>query len=343
MQPPRKGLENIEYALRVAFFAFVPFGVVLLAMLVPMTAALVNMVLALAAFFSGELLNHAAERRPWLRRVLKRQLAFEAFYREHPPRAFLFYVFYPLLLPYALFVRDTRREFLLFKGYTVLTFFILAVSGSYRYVAVYRPELGFKHFAIAFSIGFVIETVAVMMLVMPMTTSVVALHKKGQQWRLLGLLAVGLLSTGCALAYVMARHRTFPSLETRERVVGRSAADRFHSKAALKQALETAWKVRRAAAHDAWERETDGTVLGAPLDQARGILSTKFYRGDEAGAFELWTTARKEKPALMIVFAEGRKKGNPVWLGMRPDGTVVEKIADVPKSGRQAMRSAGEL
>ena len=343
MQPPRKGLENLEYALRIAFFAFVPFGVVLLAMLVPMTAALVNMALALVAFFSGELLVSAAEKRPWLRRVLKRQLAFEAFYREQAPRPFLFYVFYPLVLPYALAVKETRREFLLFKGYTILTFFILAVSGSYRYLTVYKPELGFEQFAAAFAIGFVIETFAVMMLVMPMTTSVVALHRKRQPWRLLALLAVGLLSTGVALAFVMARHRTFPSLETRHRVVERSAADRSRSRAALKHALETAWKVRRAAAHDKWERETDGTVLGAPLDQAHGVLATEFYRGDEAGAFELWTTSRKEKPALMIVFAEGRKKGNPVWLGMRADGAVVEKIADVPKSGRRAMRSAGEL
>ena len=119
--------------------------------------------------------------------------------------------------------------------------------------------------------------------------------------------------------------------------------DRPRSKAALKQALEVAWKVRRAKDHDAWERETDGTVLGAPLDQARAVLVAQFYRSDEAGAFELWTTARKEKPALMIVFAEGRKKGHAVWLGMRSDGTVVDKIADVPKGGRTAMRSAGEL
>ena len=80
--PPATGaLEVLEYALRVAFFAFVPFGVVLLAMLVPMGAAIVNMILALGAFFFGEVLVGAAERRPWLRRVLRRQLAFEAFYR----------------------------------------------------------------------------------------------------------------------------------------------------------------------------------------------------------------------------------------------------------------------
>lgn len=342
-RPSAKELGHLEYALRVVFFAFVPFGVVLLAMLVPMTAALVNMVLALSAFFAGELLVAVAAKRPWLRRVLKRQLAFEAFYREHPPRPFLFYIFYPLLLPYVLFRRDTRRELVLFKGYTILAFLVLTVSGIWRYMTVYRPELGFEKFASAFGIGLVIETVAVTMLLMPMTTSVVSLHQRGQFWRLLTLLAVALLGTGIALAFVMARHRTFPSLETRYRVQERTAVDVPRSKAAMKAALETAWKVRRASKTEEWERETDGTVLGRPLDEARAVLSAQLYRGDEAGAFELWTTARKERPAIMILFAEGRRKGRAVWLGMRRDGTVVDKIAEVPKSGRAAMRTAGEL
>ena len=112
-------LEHLEYVLRLAFFAFVPFMVVLLAMLVPMGAAIANMVLALGAFFFGEVLVGAAEKRPWLKRVLRRQLAFEAYYREHPPRPFLYYVFYPFLLPYWLVVAPARREFLLFKGYTL--------------------------------------------------------------------------------------------------------------------------------------------------------------------------------------------------------------------------------
>jgi hypothetical protein len=328
--------------LRVAFFAFVPFGVVLLAMLVPMEAAIVNMVLALAAFFFGEMLLGAAERRPWLRRVLRRQLAFEAFYREHPPRAFLFYVFYPFLLPYVLFVRHTRREFLIYKGYTIVTLAAVTGIGVYRYFFVYQPLLGFKHFIVAFLIGLVIETIAVMMLIMPMTTTVVALHRKKQHWRLVALLAVGLLSAGSAAITLSRRHRAFPSLETRSRVVARAAADRPASKLALRRALEKAWEIRRSAPRDQWERETDGIVTGAPLESAQEVLES-FYEQDEADAFELWTTARREKPAIMILFAEGRRKGNPVWLGMRRDGTLVDKLRDVPASARKAMHTAGEL
>jgi len=348
--PPRAGArfagpltrDAIEYGLRVVFFALVPFGVVLLAKLVPMAAAITNMILTLAAFFSGELLRGASERRPWLKKILRRQLAFEAHYRAHAPRPFLYYVFYPLLFPYWLFVRDARRELLLFKGHTLVTLLLVTAIGAWRYVVVYQPELGFRPFAVAFGIGVVIESVAVMAFVMPVTTSVVALHQNKQRGRLVALLAVGLVSAGGASAYLVKRHRTLPSLETRQRVIGRTAANRPASKAALARALEAAWTVRRTASRDAWEREDDGTVLGAPLDAARDVLEG-FYRTDEAAAFELWTTARKQRPALMLVFAEGRRKGYPVWLGMRSDGTLVEKLRDVPKTARAAMRTAGEL
>jgi hypothetical protein len=335
-------LEILEYVLRIAFFLFVPFGVVLLAMLVPMGAAIVQMILALAAFFLGEMLVATAEKRPWLKRVLRRQLAFEAYYRQHPPRPFLYYMFYPFLFPYWLWVKEARREFVIFKGYTIVTVIVISGTGVYHWFFVYQPEIGIKTFVVAFGIQLVVETLAVLMLIMPMTTSVVALHRKRQQYRLIALLAAGLLSAGVAGAYLRMRHRSFPSLETRQRVVARNTANHVKSKLVMKQALEKAWKVRRSAARDQWERETDGTVTGAPLDDARDVLES-FYRDDEAGAFELWTTARTEKPPIMIVFAEGRKKGNPVWLGLRPDGTVVDKITDVPRSARRAMRTAGEL
>jgi hypothetical protein len=335
-------LEHLEYLLRLAFFAFVPFMVVLLAMLVPMGAAIANMVLALGAFFFGEVLVGAAEKRPWLKRVLRRQLAFEAYYREHPPRPFLYYVFYPFLLPYWLVVAPARREFLLFKGYTLVTLGVISVTGVYRYFWIYQPQLGLAKFLPALLVGLVVETLAVMMLIMPMTTSVVALHRKKQPKRLMLLLAVGLLSAAIAAGFMIHRHRTFPSLETRQRIVDRSAMEPVTSRVAMQKALQHAWEVRKKAPKDQWERETDGTVLGKPLEEARASLST-FYRSDEASAFELWTTARKERPGIMILFAEGRKRGRPVWLGMRYDGTIIDKAVDVPKNAKLAMRTAGEL
>lgn len=335
-------LEILEYVLRLAFFAFVPFMVVLLAMLVPMGAAIANMVLALGAFFFGEVLVGAAEKRPWLKRVLRRQLAFEAYYRENPPRPFLYYVFYPFLMPYWLAVAPARREFLLFKGYTVVTLAVVSLTGVYRYFWVYQPQIGFAKFLPALLIGMVIETLAVMMLIMPMTTSVVALHRKKQSKRLIALLAVGLVSAAVAASVMVHRHRTFPSLETRQRIWDRSAKEPVTTRVTLQRALQRAWADRKRGSSAAWERETDGTMQGQPLEDARASLLS-FYRPDEASAFELWTTSKKERPGIMIIFAEGRKRGRPVWLGMRYDGTIIDKGVDVPKTARLAMRSAGDL
>ena len=52
-------------------------------------------------------------------------LAFESYYREQRPRRFAYYVAYPLLFPYWLYDREARREFWMFRGYTVGSFLIL--------------------------------------------------------------------------------------------------------------------------------------------------------------------------------------------------------------------------
>jgi hypothetical protein len=329
--------EVVEYILRLVFFAFVPALVVIIAELVPMTAALINMVLALAAFFLGEILHKHAEKRGWLGRVLRRQLAFEAYYRQHPPKPFAYYLFYPLAAPYWIFVKEGRREFLLFKGYTLLTLGVVVLSGIYRLIFVYGPTLGLKDFVAPFLVGLVIETLSVIMLLMPMTTSVVALHQKKQHARLSILLFVGLLSSGIAVARVIHRHRTFPSLETRYRVKQRTAAGPGRARDAGTAALRVAWKKRREGA---WGREDDGLLAGPALEDARAALEV-FYRPDEAAAFEIYTTSKTDKSPIMILYAEGARKGHPVWMGMRPDGTTTERAKDIPKPALKLMRTVG--
>jgi hypothetical protein len=339
--PAPKGgaLDVLEYALRLVFFAAVPFGIVVLASLVPMTAALVNIVLALGAFFFGEVLRKHAQERGWLGAVLRRQLAFEEYYRVRPPKPFVYYVVYPLLFPYWLIVSEARREFWLFKGYTIVTFLLAAISGAYRYFAIYQPEIGFKVFLVSFGIGLVIEALAVITFLMPIATTVVALHKRGQHGRLVVLLVVGLLSAGVAVGYLAHRHRTFPSLETRQRVSTRTLAKRKVAEAVADDALRAAWKERRKKNY---ERESDGTVDGAPLDVARAKLGA-FYRPDEASAFELWTTARGDKNPMMILYAEGPRKGKPVFRAMRADGSIVDKAKELPRPALKVMRTVGDF
>lgn len=108
--------QTFDFVLRLVFFALAPRLLVFAAILYPVTGAIVQIGLALVVFMAGEAARKLAARSPLAQRAMGSQLAFEAFYRAHPPRPFLYYFFYPLLFPYWLTNKDARREFLLFKG-----------------------------------------------------------------------------------------------------------------------------------------------------------------------------------------------------------------------------------
>lgn len=333
-------LSTLEYLLRLAFFAAVPFLLVLAAALLPMLGAIITMVIGLVGVFFSELMLRAAERYPWLKSVLGQPLQFDAYYRAHPPKPFVYYVFYPLLFPYWLAVPKARREFLLYRGYTFFTVTLLVAMGAFRYFTVYQPELGFKPFILAFLIGLVFESLAVFVFVIPMTTSVVTLHQRKQNKRLIFMLVVGLLSASISGAVLYNRRHAFPSLETRHRIVQRTRAVPTRALDTQEKALRLAWNTRRAKG-EAWGREEDGNVVGEPLEHAREALAS-FYRDDEAAAFELWTTGRRERHQLMVLYAHAHRKGKPIFLAMRADGTRVEKLADIPKPARKVMRTSGD-
>jgi hypothetical protein len=180
------------------------------------------------------------------------------------------------------------------------------------------------------------------MLIMPMTTSVVALHRSGQRKRLIALLAVGLLSAGASGVLLGLRHRTYPSLETRYRVGHRSLVNKQQAEHVMTAALQVAWKKRREGA---WGREDDGLLSGPALEAARKALE-RFYRGDEASAFELWTSARIDRVQIIVLYAEGPKRGGPgkpVFLAMKSDGTLIRRMADVPREARRMMRTVDDL
>lgn len=328
-----------EYGLRLVFFAVGPIALVIAAQLVPMWAAIVNVSLALVAFFFGEVLRRHAEQRGWLGRLLARQFAFEAYYREHPPRSFVYYLFYPLLFPYWLVAREARREFWLFKGYTLGTAAIAVVSGAIRYATVYQPVLPFKSFLAVFGIGLAFEAVLVLALLVPMTTTVVALHRTNRHGALVALLVVGLLSASAGVYGLAKRHRSFPSLEARWRVGHRSAARPKEANKAMYDALVAAWAHRRKGEGERYE---EGLLDGPPVDAAREKLQT-FYPKDEAAAFELWSTSARDKDPMLVLYAEGPRKGRPEVLAMRKNGTVVTKMSEIPRAARKMFFTVGQL
>jgi len=325
-----------DFLARLVFFASAPFAIVLLAELFPVRGALIDVGLALCVFLLGEAPRRRAARFRPLGFLLREALAFESYYREQPPRRFVYYVAYPLLFPYWLSNREARREFLMFRGYTLVSFLVLLGSLAWQFFSSWRPQLGFRDFLPAVLLSLGVETLLVLSLLMPIATTVVWYHGSFRRGRLLIILLVGGLSTSYALSRVLSHRDPIVSYSTRERVRLRSAAARRSAHHTLQSAVEIAWRDLVKAKHGV---EEDGKVEGKALADARAALEG-FYKRDEAFAFDLWASPRSH-PRVLVLYAQSRRKRSPIWVALK-DGGEVRKPDQLPKGAFLAMRAAAD-
>jgi hypothetical protein len=324
--------DVVDFLLRLAFFAAAPFLLVLVAAIFPVSGALAQVALGLAAFFAGEALRRWSSRFRLLKVVLSRQLDFEGYYRAHPPRPFLYYVFYPLLAPYWLFAKEARHEFLLFKGYTLASFALLVGSLAVQYVRFFPPELGVRAFLPIAAGTFAVETAVVLMFLMPLVTSVVHFHMRQAPWRLAALLVAGFVSVTLAVVRLERQRDPVVSYATRMRVRLRTAAKPRTAEAAQIAALRAA---SRALPKEKNDVDHDGKVEGDVLDAAHAALAS-FYKNDEASAFDLWST-HSSKGSLVILYFEARGKNDPIWLALSGKGAVTHDVKQLPNGAFAAM------
>jgi len=328
-------LSLADFIARLAFFAIAPFAIVLAAELFPVRGALIDVGMALSVFILGEAPRRFASRFKPLAFLLKEALAFETYYRDRRPRRFAYYLAYPLLCPYWLWNREARKEFLMFRGYTLGSFLVLLASLAWQYYEYWQPELGFADFwpAVLLSLG--VETLLVLSLLMPIATTVVWYHSSFRRRRLLAMLLVGAISTTLTLVHVLSHRDPVVSYLTRERVRLRTRAAHKNAHRALLNAVEVAWRdMVKARGVDG-----DGKVEGKPLDDARVALE-KFYKHDEVFAFDLWASPRNH-PRVLIMYAQSRRKKPPIWVALK-DGGEVRKPDALPKGAFLAMRSAAD-
>jgi hypothetical protein len=285
----------------------------------------------------GEAARELASRSKLANLFLGGQLKFEAYYRAHPPRPFLYYLFYPLLFPYWLTNKEARAEFLLFKGYTLASFAFLFASLGVQYVRWFPPDLTFQDFLPIAVKTFVAETVVVLLFLMPIVTSVVHYHTTRAPRRLAVILAAGILSSGLAVARLEKARDPIVSLATRERVRLRTTADKKKAYDALARALGEAWKDLPKAKDDV---DSDGKVEGLPLDNARVTLE-RYYKEDETFAFDLWRE-EKGKARTLVIYFEARGKNPPIWLAMDTPGATYSVAKRLPRGALQAMKSAAD-
>jgi hypothetical protein len=175
----------------------------------------------------------------------------------------------------------------------------------------------------AVALSLAVETLLVLSLLMPIATTVVWYHASLRRKRLLAMLLVGAASTSVTLAHVLSHRDPVVSYLTRQRVKLRTAADRKAAHRALLDATEVAWRdlVKKRGV------DGDGKV-------------EKFYKHDEAFAFDLWASPRS-RPRVLICYAQSRRKTPPIWVALK-DGGEVRKPDALPKGAFVAMRSAAD-
>jgi hypothetical protein len=325
-----------DFVFRLAFFSLAPFAIIWAAELFPVRGALIDVGLALGVFAVGEAAKRWASRSRIVKFLIGEALAFEGFYRERMPRPFAYYFFYPLLFPYWLVNREARREFLVFRSYTLASFLILVGALVWQFFGSWAPDLGFLDFLPSVLMSLGVETLLVLSLLMPIATTVVWYHSSFRRGRLSVVLVAGLASTSVVLVHVANQTKPIVSYSTRERVRLRTAAVPRTARRTLATAARTAWremvKTRRLA--------TDGRIEGPPLDIARQKLAA-FYKNDEAHAFDLWGSPLRNA-GVAVLFFEGRSGKPPIWVGIGADGRSIKKRTDLPKAAVSAMRGSDQ-
>lgn len=332
-----KWVDVADFVARVVFFAVAPFVVFVLAGIFPVTATLVNLGLCLAVVVFTDVARAAHKRMPFLGVVLGGPLEFERYYRNHPPKPFAYYIFFPFLFPYWLAVDSARREFLLYKTVNLVTVGILIGSAAYGYFAYFRPELGLKECLLVLFVTGLFEIVTVMVILMPLATSLVKYRLANNRRRLVILAIVGMSSVAVAIVAVAARRDPIVSWSARERVLLRTQKNKPHAKSAQIAATKAAWSTLMKHRDDV---EKDGKISGEPLDTARTALK-KFYKDDEAQAFDAW--ASHGTAGVLVLYVESRSKKKPViFVAVDRAGREIKDARKLPKGALDAMKLAAD-
>jgi len=302
-----------DFVLRLLYFLVVPFAVFILAHSFPLGAALINVGIALLFFFAAEWLKTRVPERGPLGRFVARQLALERYYREHPPRNFLYYVFFLFLFPYWLIKREARKEAGLFRRFALSSIVLLGALRAVDYWVAWQPIVPFKAFAIRAFATLVVQLYVAFALAMPLVVTVVGFHLQRKRKRLVALFVVAALSVGLGLALgKQLRFAVQAEAMARAGLKAKYAPERAHP--VLEKAVRAASVVVTPPGPGVHVR----LLEGAPLEVARNELLA-FYRPDEAACFLLVEhrpvgPEGQDGPFLNLVAETRSKNPEPIYV-----------------------------
>ena len=326
----------IDLVLRLVYVFAVPILLAPLTVVFPITATLVGAGLAtIVSLIGSERWQATVGRIPVLGRALGGMTAVGDFYREHPPKPLVYYIFYPLLLPVILFMRVPRREFLLYRRLNAIALVVVVITGVYDYFHNWRPELSFAQFVGMSIVTFILQLLATFSLVMPIVTTLLILRTRGRG-KMLSAVVVGIGVMSVLGVLVSHRMKNGVQIGTWMRVQARTQAGfREFRQCAAEQHGDSRGCARKNKAFVALVEALDQVYLAlkdhpddkdAALDRARDKIG-EYYKPDETAAFELYAD---EGVYILYVFYA---KHDVVWLG-RDARQLITDPAKLPPGAR---------
>lgn len=287
----------IDRLLRFLYVLVAPVFLVAFAAIIPMTGVLVGIGIAtIVALTGSDRWRARVSRIPGLGKPLANMANLGDYYRNHPPKPLVFYVAYPLLLPYVIYKPELRRELLLYRKVNLVAAITIPLFAGIEFVAHWH-NIPFAEFARSMAAALLLQLLVTFALVMPIVTTIVLFHLRGHRKSLVAVLVLsGLATTGMALK---ARHDHRPSAFVMARIGYRTAKEPARVRVTLQQALATAGSVR----------EHGGTIADAQA-AARTQLRALGWPEDESYAFAL---AQMRDGTLLLVANYKTKHAKP-WL-----------------------------
>jgi hypothetical protein len=266
----------IDLALRFIYVALIPPILAVMNAIIPVGGIVISAAIAtVIAMLGAERWHARVDRIPVVGRALGGMGRLGEFYKEHPPKPLVYYIFYPILLPVILFMRVPRREFLLYRKISLLAFVVMLASGIAEYFRHWYPVIPFRlFFAEAIAI-FLLQLLTTFAIVMPIVTTILMYHQRGYTKRVAALVVCASLTGGFGM-FILHRTYTVPAAVA-ARVQARTHNAPRLAFGAFENGLNAAWLSLRDHPDD----------HDAALTAARDALQP-FYLADEAAAFQLW-------------------------------------------------------
>src|SRR5262245_22055643 len=195
---------SLDRVLRFIYCAAVPMFIVAFAVVAPVGGVIFGAVLAIAVALGGpERWRAWTARVPLVGRIFGNMARLGEFYRETQPRPLVYYVVFPLLLPYVVFSARARAEYRLYRRLNVVALLILVAGNAYDFFAHWRPELTFHQFGGVALGNLILQSLITTALIMPLVTTLVVYKHERHNKALIALGAIGILTTAGMVLFAL--------------------------------------------------------------------------------------------------------------------------------------------